>query len=372
MIASALLSLALLAASSFIPVARAGSPYPTEPVKGDVYNSGSKCRIAWKGDETSDTMWKGMSIQLMTGPNLNMVQLINVATDQDGTVDGTFSYECPEVTFNAPIYFYRFTSPGSAGNPNFSTRFTIASSTGKVEDAPTQIQPGSNEAIPWGTGAIVQSGKTGSTKVSPSKTSASATWTGTRKGDTTTPTSKPTSTTRSSSRHDSGRGTKTITTTATATATATVATQTKTVTVWPATITTTTATIWPSSITTVTVWPSSLTTTVTVRPSLTQTVTVWSPVQTVTATTVSTKTVDKPVTVTIVEDHATTVMTTTTSAELRMITVTTSSPSETDTADDEVETSARLNRPKNAATAGFVFDFRLATVVAVLMVTFML
>lgn len=41
------------------------------------------------------------------GSNQNFVQLAEVATGIDGTTgDGKYSWTCPEVTINAPIYFY--------------------------------------------------------------------------------------------------------------------------------------------------------------------------------------------------------------------------------------------------------------------------
>lgn len=46
---------------------------PTGPSPGAVYNEGSSCPITWKGDTDSNTIWKNMAIQLMSGSNLNMV-----------------------------------------------------------------------------------------------------------------------------------------------------------------------------------------------------------------------------------------------------------------------------------------------------------
>lgn len=48
---------------------------PTRPAPGDVYNEGSTCYIAWKGDTLSTTLWKSMDIELMTGNNTDMVSL---------------------------------------------------------------------------------------------------------------------------------------------------------------------------------------------------------------------------------------------------------------------------------------------------------
>jgi hypothetical protein len=45
---------------------------PTRPAPGDVYNEGSSCSIAWDGDTNSTTLWKNMTIVLMTGNNFEM------------------------------------------------------------------------------------------------------------------------------------------------------------------------------------------------------------------------------------------------------------------------------------------------------------
>jgi len=45
---------------------------PSEPGPGDSFNAGSTCRIVWLADKDSTTVWKDMSIQLMSGSNLGM------------------------------------------------------------------------------------------------------------------------------------------------------------------------------------------------------------------------------------------------------------------------------------------------------------
>ncbi|KAJ7583058.1 hypothetical protein C8J56DRAFT_792641 [Mycena floridula] len=169
MVSSALFSLALFAASSLVPGALAETVFPTAPVQGTVYKAGSNCHISWLGDTSSTTAWAGMSIQLMTGQNLNMVQLAIVASNQDGTKDGSFDH----VSLHAPIYFYRFSSGGSAGNPNYSARFTIAAADGSTEPAPQTDSDG----VKWGTGEIVSGDPdVRSSTVSPTSTKAD-TWT---------------------------------------------------------------------------------------------------------------------------------------------------------------------------------------------------
>jgi hypothetical protein len=51
---------------------------PTAPGPGYVANAGSQCMIEWIGDTSSSTVWKSMSIQLMTGDNFNMIPLTSM------------------------------------------------------------------------------------------------------------------------------------------------------------------------------------------------------------------------------------------------------------------------------------------------------
>jgi hypothetical protein len=48
---------------------------PSVPGPGVVYKTGGTCSTAWNGDMASNTVWKNMSIELMTGSNFNMVHL---------------------------------------------------------------------------------------------------------------------------------------------------------------------------------------------------------------------------------------------------------------------------------------------------------
>lgn len=68
---------AFLASASLL-VARA-DVVPSVPGPGVVYNSGATCRIEWDGDKDSNTVWKNMSIQLMTGSNFEMVHLTSAS-----------------------------------------------------------------------------------------------------------------------------------------------------------------------------------------------------------------------------------------------------------------------------------------------------
>lgn len=52
---------------------------PSVPGPGVVYNSGATCHIEWDGDKDSNTLWKNMSIELMTGSNFEMVHLTSAS-----------------------------------------------------------------------------------------------------------------------------------------------------------------------------------------------------------------------------------------------------------------------------------------------------
>jgi len=125
---------------------------PNEPAPGDSFNEGAQCSIAWDGDSSGSDIWKNMSIELMTGSNNPMTHLTTVATGQDGSVAGTFSYTCPQVTPNSPIYFYQFSSC-TASNMTWTGRFSIAGTDGSTTPA-TQTAQFDGQPISFGTGAL--------------------------------------------------------------------------------------------------------------------------------------------------------------------------------------------------------------------------
>ncbi|KAJ4474936.1 hypothetical protein J3R30DRAFT_3294756 [Lentinula aciculospora] len=141
-------SLAILLASTLLVRA---DVVPDTPATG---KAGSTCSISWAGDSSSSTNWSNMAIELMTGDNFDMVFLTTVATGLDGTKSGSYSWTCPEVNPYSAIYFYQFVSPLETGNPVWTTRFAIASSSGETTTPPNSTQS-DGEAIPWGTGALV-------------------------------------------------------------------------------------------------------------------------------------------------------------------------------------------------------------------------
>lgn len=144
-----LLTLGALLASSLVRA----DVNPTEPGPTDVFKAGGQCHIAWQADATGT--WKVMNIELMTGSNFQMVHLTTVVT-LDGTNPAVTSYDypCPAVTPNSAIYFYQFTSPAS-NTTLWTTRFTLADASGNSTPPTEATQPGTGEAIPWGTGALV-------------------------------------------------------------------------------------------------------------------------------------------------------------------------------------------------------------------------
>ncbi|KAJ3918703.1 hypothetical protein F5877DRAFT_41974 [Lentinula edodes] len=142
-------SLAFLLVSAASTLLVRADVVPDTPATG---TAGSTCSITWTGDSSSN--WSDMAIEFMTGDNFNMVFLTTVATGLDGTKSGSYSWTCPEVNPYSAIYFYQFISPVESGNPVWTTRFAIASSSGETTTPPNSTQP-DGEAIPWGTGALV-------------------------------------------------------------------------------------------------------------------------------------------------------------------------------------------------------------------------
>lgn len=98
-----------------------------------------------------------MTIDLMTGSNLQMVKLATVAAGLDGTDPNvtTYNYTCPLVSPNAAIYFLQYTHDDGL-DPTWTTRFAIANSAGIYFPAPEANQPqGGTPAIPWGKGTLI-------------------------------------------------------------------------------------------------------------------------------------------------------------------------------------------------------------------------
>lgn len=252
-------SIFVLTVASLFALGQAAAPYP---LAKDQVKTGDQCTIGWQAATSDLANWQGFSIELMTGSNTNMIPLKTLTTGQDGTKDGSFSYTCPAVTINAPIYFYRF-NPGKSGvNPNYSSRFAIASIDGRISPAPQQTQP-DGSPVPWGIGAL-SSG-------TPSSSSTTTTTTSTRTSSSVTPTTtaNPPGGTGGGGKGGNGGGkggTTTINGSVTVTVTQTVWPPAQKTTVWSVSTTTKLVTSYVPNYVTVTQnqAPVTATTTVTV------------------------------------------------------------------------------------------------------------
>ncbi|KAI0765994.1 hypothetical protein BC629DRAFT_1266598, partial [Irpex lacteus] len=138
--------------AALLALARA-DPTPSAPGPGDVFNQGADCKIEWSPDTTGT--WTQMSIELMTGANLDMKHLTSAGNNPRRNKNTSYTWPCPAVTPNSAIYFYQFTSPAPNTTTLWTTRFGIASTDGHLDPPTEQTQPGSNQAIPWGNGALV-------------------------------------------------------------------------------------------------------------------------------------------------------------------------------------------------------------------------
>ncbi|KAK7695859.1 hypothetical protein QCA50_000497 [Cerrena zonata] len=144
-----------IAASILLSSSARAAFTPTAPGPGDSYNTGLNCSISWQADTSG--LWKNVTIDLMSGSNNNMSFVGNVISGLDGT-DASLSpyfWICPEVDPHSAIYFYQFTNNGDVQTATWTTRFTIASSTGNSITPKNPTQP-SGDPIPWGIGHIVQ------------------------------------------------------------------------------------------------------------------------------------------------------------------------------------------------------------------------
>ncbi|KAJ6478516.1 hypothetical protein C8R47DRAFT_1138595 [Mycena vitilis] len=126
---------------------------PNEPGPGEVFNQGTTCHIGWAADDAGSDEWASFAIELMTGPNEAMVHITTVAQEQDGTKAGTFDFTCPEVTPNSPIYFYQFSSGGTA-DLTWTGRFTIAGADGSSTPATETEKASDGTTVLWGKGAL--------------------------------------------------------------------------------------------------------------------------------------------------------------------------------------------------------------------------
>ncbi|WVR04949.1 hypothetical protein IAU60_001961 [Kwoniella sp. DSM 27419] len=142
---------------------------PTSPDSNTVVKVGDKIEALWTVDP--DQQWKDVEIQLMTGDNFNMIPLATIATGIDGTTASSYSFNAPEVTPNAKIYFLQFTNGGNMSDPTWTTRFTIAAADGTTTE-PTNSTDYSGNTVQWGTGTLVGAVSTDSSASGSNSTSA--------------------------------------------------------------------------------------------------------------------------------------------------------------------------------------------------------
>ncbi|WVW83457.1 hypothetical protein I302_105478 [Kwoniella bestiolae CBS 10118] len=163
-----LLALAALSAQAIVT--------PTSPDSNTVVKVGEKINALWTVDSVDN--WNDVSIQLMTGDNLQMVPLATVAEGIDGTKVSSYSFDAPDVSPYSKIYFLQFTNGGIATNATWTTRFTIAGADGSAT-APEQSTVYSGTTVEWGTGTLLSSvstdGSSSSNSTSTGTTSSNST-----------------------------------------------------------------------------------------------------------------------------------------------------------------------------------------------------
>lgn len=79
---------------------------PSEPTPDTVYKVGDSISVTWSANSAENAQtWDNMTVSLMTGSNLEMVKLIDVGTEIDGTTTYNFTFSAPDVTPYSNIYF---------------------------------------------------------------------------------------------------------------------------------------------------------------------------------------------------------------------------------------------------------------------------
>ncbi|WWD01725.1 hypothetical protein V866_008671 [Kwoniella sp. B9012] len=161
-----LLTLAALSAQAIVT--------PTSPDSNTVVKVGDKIEALWTVDSVDN--WNDVTIQLMTGDNLQMVALATVAEGIDGTTVSSYSFDAPDVSPYSKIYFLQFTNGGVTTNATWTTRFTIAGADGSTTE-PENSTVYSGTTVQWGTGTLLSSvstdGSSSSNSTSTGTTSSS-------------------------------------------------------------------------------------------------------------------------------------------------------------------------------------------------------
>lgn len=148
-------SLAILL--SFITYAR-GAVVALGPGPNEVYKTGGSCVITYSPDTAG--LWRNTTIDLWTGSDTDFIWLTTVVTGLDGTTGtspATYKWKCPEVTLNAPVYFYSLSDLAvDPTGSSYTTRFTIAAADGTTTTAPN-VTTADGVEIHWGIGQLVAS-----------------------------------------------------------------------------------------------------------------------------------------------------------------------------------------------------------------------
>lgn len=75
---------------------------PTGPTPGDTFREGTQCLVQFNPDTEANSPWTNATISLMSGSNFDMVKVVDIVTNYDGTAGaGRISFDCPEVTPNS-------------------------------------------------------------------------------------------------------------------------------------------------------------------------------------------------------------------------------------------------------------------------------
>ncbi|KAL4241956.1 hypothetical protein ABKN59_000476 [Abortiporus biennis] len=106
---------------------------PVQPTKGDSFNVGDNCTIAWDADV--DGTWNNVTIDLVSGWPDDFVFVARVLSGLDGTdpTNQSFPYTLPNVT-SADIYLYRFTNEGDT-DPKWTSDFSITNQVDNSTDS---------------------------------------------------------------------------------------------------------------------------------------------------------------------------------------------------------------------------------------------
>jgi len=110
------------------------APNPTLPGPSDTPAAGSQCMIQWTADPTGK--WTNMNIELMTGPNAEMIHMRTIGT-VNAVTNTSYTWTCPQIVPPAPIVFYQFSDQVDPSNTLWTGRFTITNTDGTSQPAPS-------------------------------------------------------------------------------------------------------------------------------------------------------------------------------------------------------------------------------------------